>query len=119
MRRHRSAKVAAVIVTAHRAIRSVPLRCSGRAPGREAARDEQLRNVDRVEFIALIAELAVNLDMAAFLDHAINLLASEHLQHRADFFAPAAAFEARGGRLEVLHVFLPEEALEERLRLFL
>src|ERR1700754_204292 len=96
----------------------MPLTGCRRDAFRKARRDEKLGDVDRIELVALVAELAVNLDVPAFLDHAVNLLAAEHLQHSADLFARARAFEARIGRLEMMHVLLPEEAPEKRSRLF-
>ena len=50
---------------------------------------EHLGNIDLVEFITGIAELATDLDLAAFFQNPVDFLSPQHTQHAADLLARA------------------------------
>jgi hypothetical protein len=94
-----------------------------RVGSRRSGVGEQLLDVDRIESICPIAEIAANFYMPLLCEHGANLLRPQGSQHADDALAGAAALEEDRRRLEHPHIVFREQptqdvSIAQRLQLF-
>ena len=61
---------------------------------REWSASKKLRDIDRIEGVALIAKFTVDFNVGALGQNALDFVAAQHAQHAADFFTRTGALEA-------------------------
>jgi hypothetical protein len=81
--------------------------------GGRVGRGERSRGVDRVEAPLPSAELAPDLDHAAFGKHRFDFRRAEHAQHRLHPAGGTGAAERERGRFEQAQVFLVEQPVQQ------
>ena len=96
---------------APRRIRLVPRA----APGRR--RGKQLRRVDPIKRVGLVAEFAIDRDGALLFENAVNLIATERAQHARHALARAGAPEGSGALGKHAQVELVKQAPHHLARL--
>src|SRR5690606_23821122 len=83
---------------------------------RRVALAEQLRHIVAVEAVVLVAELAVDLDAALFLQQVFQVFGTEGDQRAFDLVARAGAGEVQVQRFVETQVLFVEEAVQQLLR---
>ena len=83
----------------------------------EAFMNATTKSLKKGERVALVAEFAIDFDVAAFGDDAFHLVAAQHVEHRLHALARAAAAKLDGPRLEKPHVLRRVKPVDQLARI--